>query len=273
MSERRPTSRRRRRRRNRPVVIEEGGPDGPTTADPGEGDPGGGDAAAEDADAAASARGGGGGGRTDRRRGARVQKDGARPNTILGMPRFMFFMMAALLVAVGGTTIAGQLVGPSDQIAGVVEYPDQGRRHLADGESFAAYNSFPPTSGPQAASGVAPGIYGPGAAPSFAQLLPILEQGGVVVYYDPARLSAADAETLRGFVQVRSNSGWDLLTLVELDASLPSPIVATAWRHALSLETLDEDALELLTVFVDPDPDGLYQRFVLEQAPPAVDES
>ena len=273
MSERRPTSRRRRRRRNRPVVIEEGGPDGPTTADPGEGDPGDGDAAAEDADAAASARGGGGGGRTDRRRGARVQKDGARPNTILGMPRFMFFMMAALLVAVGGTTIAGQLVEPSDQIAGVVEYPDQGRRHLAEGESFAAYNSFPPTSGPQAASGVAPGIYGPGAAPSFEQLLPILEQGGVVVYYDPARLSQADAETLRGFVQVRSNSGWDLLTLVELDASLPSPIVATAWRHALSLETLDEDALELLTLFVDPDPDGLYQRFVLEQAPPAVDES
>ena len=266
MSERRPTSRRRRRRRNRPVVIEEGGPDGPTTVDPGEGD-----AAAEDAAPAASA--GGGGGRTDRRRGARVQKDGARPNTILGMPRFMFFMMAALLVAVGGTTIAGQLVEPSDQIAGVVEYADQGRRHLAEGESFAAYNSFPPTSGPQAEAGVAPGVYGPGAAPSFAQLLPILEQGGVVVYYDPARLPQADAETLRGFVQVRSNSGWDLLTLVALDDSLPSPIVATAWRHALSIETLDEDALELLTVFVDPDPGGLYQRFVLEPTPPAVDES
>ena len=261
MSDRRPTSRRRRRRRNRPVVIEEGGPDGPTTVDAGEGD-----AAAEDAAPAAPAR-------TDRRRGARVQKDGARPNTILGMPRFMFFMMAALLVAVGGTTIAGQLVEPSDQIAGVVEYADQGRRHLAEGESFADYNSFPPTSGPQAAAGVAPGVYGPGAAPSFAQLLPILEQGGVVVYYDPARLPQADAEALRGFVQVRSNSGWDLLTLVALDDSLPSPIVATAWRHALSIETLDEDALELLTIFVDPDPGGLYQRFVLEPTPPAVDES
>ena len=163
-----------------------------------------------------------------------MQKDGARPNTILGMPRFMFFMMAALLVAVGGTTIVGQFVEPGDQIAGVVEYPDQGRRHLAEAESFAAYNSFPPTSGPQAASGVAPGIYGPGAeeeafraAPSFEQLLPILEQGGVVVYYDPARLSAADAEALRGFVQVRSNSGWDLLTLVALDDSLPS----RSWRR------------------------------------------
>ena len=74
-------------------------------------------------------------------------------------------------------------------------------------------------------------------------------------------------------MQVRSNSGWDLLTLVALDDSLPSPIVATAWRHALSIETLDEDALELLTVFVDPDPGGLYQRFVLEPTPPSVDES
>ncbi len=260
MSDRRPTSRRRRRRRNRPVVIEEGGPDGPATVDPGEED-----TASDDAAPAPA--------RTERRRGARVQRDGARPNTIMGMPRFMFYMLAALVVVVGATTIAGQLVEPADQIAGVVEYPDQGRRHLADGESFAAYNSFPPTSGPQAAAGVAPGFYGPGGAPSFAELLPILEQGGVVVYYDPARLPAADAETLRGFVEVRSNSGWDLLTLVELDASLPSPVVATAWRHALWIETLDEDALELLTIFVDPDPGGLYGRFVLEPAAPALDES
>jgi hypothetical protein len=249
------------------VVIEEGGQDAPDAADDA------GDDAEADAPAAASAGGGGG---TDRRRGERVQRGQERRNTILGMPRFLFLTMAGLMVVLVATTIAGQLVDPPDQIAGVEEFSDQGRRHLAAGETFDAadYNSFPPTSGPQAAEGVAPGIYEPGQAPSFAQLLPILERGGIVVYYDPSRLPAADAEELRGFVEVRNNGGWDLLTLVALeDSRLPSPIVATAWRHALAIETLDDDARELLVVFVDPDPAGLYRRFILETGPPAIDES
>ena len=271
MSDRRPQSRRRRRRRrNRPVVIEEGGQDAPDAADDA------GDDAESDSEAAPAAASSGGGGRTDRRRGQRVQRGGEQRNTIMGMPRFLFLTMVALVVVLLGTTIAGQLIDPPDQIAGVDEFSDQGRRHLTAGETFDAegYNSFPPTSGPQAAEGVAPGIYEPGQAPSFAQLLPILERGGIVVYYDPSRLPAADAEELRGFVEVRNNGGWDLLTLVALeDSRLPSPIVATAWRHSLSIETLDDDARELLVVFVDPDPAGLYGRFILETAPPAIDES
>ena len=269
MSDRRPQSRRRRRRRrNRPVVIEEGGQDAPDAADDGEPD--------AEADAAPAAASAGGGGRTDRRRGQRVQRGEERRNTILGMPRFLFLTMAGLMVVLVGTTIAGQLVDPPDQIAGVEEFSDQGRRHLAAGETFDAegYNSFPPTSGPQAAEGVAPGIYEPGQAPPFAQLLPLLERGGIVVYYDPSRVPAADVEELRGFVEVRNNGGWDLLTLVPLeDSRLPSPIVATAWRHALRIDTLDDDARELLIIFVDPDPAGLYGRFILETAPPVIDES
>lgn len=259
MSEQRP---RRRRRRNRQAVIEEGGPDGVVET-------------VEATDSASDA----GKGATERRRGAKVQPPAeARPNTILGMPRFIFFVMAGLLVVIISTTIAGQLVNPSDDIEGVVEHADQGRRHLTAGETaaLADYNSFPPTSGPQAADGVAPGIYAADAeeaafqeTPSFAALLPILEQGGVVIYYDPDRLSANDVRALRDvFTQPRREAGQDLLTLVELDSSLPAAIVATAWRHSLELTVLDEKSQDLLSIFADPDPLGLYQRFVLE-APPS----
>ena len=263
MSER---PRRSRRRRRRPAVIEEGGQQsGQAQADSGSGD--------DD------------GGRTERRRGARVHDGPEKRNTILGMPRFIFFMMAGLFTIVVVMTVAQQFVDTSTNIEGVEAFPDQGRRHLAAGEAFDLddYNSFPPTSGPQAVEGATPGIYGPDAedeafrqAPPFAELLPILEQGGIVVYYDPGRLSESDSVQLQSFVgQIRGDivvedspneRDLDLVALVELDESLPAAIVATSWRHILSLDVLDEDGLTLLAEFVSPDPLGLYARFVLDPA-------
>jgi len=270
MSEEKPRRRRRRsrnRNRNRPPIIEEGGAQNGDVLGP--------DASSSDEDdgqasGEASASKGG------RRRGARVPDAGSKPRTILGLPRTVFFMMAGLLVVILATTIAGQLADSNTDIEGVQRFSDQGRRHLADGEVFDEYNSFPPTSGPQAAQGVTPGVYGPEAddaafqkAPSFAELLPILEQGGVVIYYDPGRLPAADAQQLRDvFVSQSRDAGLTLLTLVALDDTLPAAIVATAWRHALEIDLLDEAAQDLLREFHTPSPVGLYQRFVLN--PPSV---
>ena len=56
-----------------------------------------------------------------------------------------FAILAGLLIAL--IAMFGlQLAFPSDdvtEIRGVVSFADQGRRHLADGESFDAYNSDP----------------------------------------------------------------------------------------------------------------------------------
>ena len=269
MSERKPGSRRRRRRNRgrgrRPPVIEEGGPQSDDAAEA---------APDEDSD---SGRGRGERSSTERKRGARVQQGRERPNTILGLPRMIFFIMAGLVVVIIVTTIANQLVTPSDDIAGARRFPDQGRRHLAAGEDFALddYNSYPPTSGPQAAQSAAPGIYGPDEedeafreAPPFAELLPILEQGGIVIYYDPDRLSEIDVGALkRAFVEPARAAGLTLLSLVALDDSLPAAIVATAWRHALEIEVLDEAGQGLLGDFIAPAPTGLYLRFVLDPRP------
>ena len=288
MSERRSTSRSRRRRRNRTAVIEEGGQT--TESDVLSPDS---DEAEPEAESGGGSGGGKGGGRTERRRGEKVQPgDRPKPNTILGMPRFIFFIMAALLVVIISTQVLGQVISPSDQIDGVLEFPDQGRRHLAAGESFDidSYNSFPPTSGPQAAVGATPGIYSADAedaafrdTPAFASLLPILEQGGVVIYYDPARLGDDELAVLKAFVRVLRGDISDnqddnvrdleLITLVEFDDSLPAAIVATAWRHALEIDLLDDTSQDRIGEFVSPDPVGLYERFVLETAAPAAEGS
>ena len=255
MSERHGQRRRRRRRRSRhaaPPVIEEGGEE-------------------EAASAGVEEKP-----RPERRRGARVQKAGdAKPNTILGMPRMLFFISAGLFAVIIATTVAGRLFDTTTEIEGVVPFPDQGRRHLQAGETFALsdYNSFPPTSGPQAVEGATPGIYRREAedeafreTPDFAALLPLLERGGVVIYYDPARIAGEALSALEAFVATARDTGRGLLTLVELDEGLEAeaPVVATAWRHLLPIEILDEAGQEAVGGFAAPSPEGFYLRFVLD---------
>ena len=90
-------------------------------------------------DAAADNRG--------RDRGASAEP---RKRTIFGLPRMSFALLAGLLVAMIALFGFQILFPPSEvtEIRGIIAYPDQGRRHLADGETFNGYNSSPPTSGP-----------------------------------------------------------------------------------------------------------------------------
>ncbi len=117
----------------------------------------------------------------------------ARPKTILGMPRTVAIVGFSVLVIVLVAQIISAIVNPAetDPFEGsALSFPDQGRRHLELNETFDSYNSFPPTSGPQMQYGAEPGIYGEGKpppfgdSPSFSSLLPILERGGIVIYYD-----------------------------------------------------------------------------------------
>ena len=167
------------------------------------------------------------------------------------------------------------------------QFPDQGRRHLTEGATFDSYNSFPPTSGPQAEGGSPPGIYGldePApfdVPPAPAEFLPLLELGGLVFYYDPGVLPSSDAEELRAFVADQLDLGRNValapieqLTQRIEPAEASAPIIAAAWRHHLLIQALDEegapipglddDGAEQLRAFAAPDPDGYYERFILD---------
>ena len=262
-----PQRRRRRRRSRRPAQ----GQAAPVASS---------EATSESSDAAASPSGGRGGGRGHERANERAGGPPAK-RTIFGLPRMSFAILAGLLIAL--ISMFGlQLAFPSDdvtEIRGVVSFADQGRRHLADGESFDAYNSAPPTSGPHHAEAPRPGVYGAdepapfNVIPSPDEMLPLLESGGVVVYYDPDHPVAKELlPWLKSLAGVRYNlSAVPVEGLTALHDG--SPIVAAAWHTLLPLpapsEDDDKDDLPpyrtLMEVFLSSGEEGYYERYVLDR--------
>ena len=197
-------------------------------------------------------------------------RESAAPhNTIFGMPRFVFTMTVGIAAALLIVIVLQQVVGPvSDDIEDLQRFPDLGRRHLAAGETFDDYNSNPPTSGPQNVEGVPPGIYGPeeeapfNFIPAAADLLPVLEAGGIVIHYRADLVPDGGLLALRNLLD-RIGARNILLTA---NRSIDDPVVATAWGHLFPLAALEEDFIEQLELFLGED-EGFYQRFLLETDP------
>ena len=220
---------------------------------------------------------------TERGRGGGKRSGGGseqpqRRTTILGMPRMTFALLGGLLVAMIAV-FAMQMIFPPDdvlEVQGVQVFPDQGRRHLQDGETFDAYNSSPPTSGPQYAEGAAAGVYLPDDEfiPAPAEMLPLLERGGVVIYYDPdVYQSSDDPSGLLGAMQSLRQFR-ERLAVVPIaglaDQHDGATIVAAAWRTLLPISQWDIDGNDQLSAFLQNAPEGYYDRYRLERGDPSV---
>lgn len=115
-----------------------------------------------------------------------------------------------------------------------------GNQHVNEKEEHQAYNSTPPTSGPHLGSSVAPWGVHTEQIPDELQVHN-LEDGGVIIHYDPARV---DNETLKSLTDFGEGRG-DRHLVVEpyVNPTLPSPIVLTAWTRLLRLEQFDREAI------------------------------
>ncbi len=278
-----PQRRRRRRRNRRPVERQTAPPDGGEGAAEASGEESsesGSDSGSQEVRSEGGrARGRGGGTRSG---GGRAQEQ-PRKRTIFGLPRMSFAILAGLLVALIAMVVMQQLFPPSNvtEIRGLLAYPDQGRRHLAEGETFDTYNSTPPTSGPHHDEMPAVGVYGADEDAPFNQIpdpvrmLPLLESGGVVVYYDPA---SAVADDLLAWLRLLAGNrpylaALPIAGLTEMHDG--APIVAAAWRTLLPIEppAEDEEAEEdgqpawraQLEVFLSSGEAGYYERYVLDR--------
>ena len=253
----------RRRRRRRPARP---------AGESGESEVGRRDAPAVEQASESTDRGPGGG----RRSGAAAQTPPRR--TMFGMPRMSVALLAGLLVAMIAV-FAMQLIFPPPEVVtveGVLTFPDQGRRHLEEGEAFSAYNSSPPTSGPQPAEPPVADVYLPDdeAIPTPAELLPLLERGGIVLYYDPdVYTNADDPSDLLGAMQSLSQFR-ERLAVVPMeglaDQHAGATIVAAAWRTLLRVAAWDADGNDQITAFLQNAPDGYYDRYRLERSEPSV---
>ena len=211
---------------------------------------------------------------SESRKGERVLGDApARSKSIFGMPRIVFAMSVGIFAALLIVIVLGEIISVSDDIEGVNRFPDQGRRHLAAGEVFDDYNSNPPTSGPQDAAGVPAGVYGPDEpaplnfTPTAAQLLPVLEAGGIVIQYRPDLLPEPDLELLRANIRALGN----LNVILAPNPTIDTAIAATAWTHILAISDLEDNFIERLGIFIAGEETGFYLRFVLEQDPQVLD--
>lgn len=143
-------------------------------------------------------------------------------------------------------------------VAGEETYASQGNLHIALGSvSPVAYNSTPPTSGPHYENLAA---WGNQPQPiRYEHLVHNLEDGGVVVYYqcpDGCPEVVAELETVlepyfaqgRNVVLTVNDPAWTLGGSQPLHQDMGAPIILTAWRKRLPLQTVDA---EIIRAFID----------------------
>jgi len=154
--------------------------------------------------------------------------------------------VAALIIVASG----GGSDSRPDYPYEVQTFEDQGRQHLARGQSFDFYNSNPPTSGPHGPS-VDFAVYD--APVRGESLVHNLEHGGVAVLYDcAAGVPLGDAQCQALAAELASIVG-DNLSAGKLVLLAPYPgmdqrIALTAWG---TLDAFDELDAARVQAFID----------------------
>ncbi|OGY52029.1 MAG: hypothetical protein A3J59_03885 [Candidatus Buchananbacteria bacterium RIFCSPHIGHO2_02_FULL_56_16] len=142
-----------------------------------------------------------------------------------------------LILVVGGVGYgifrAGARPRPGETVV------DLGNQHIASvTANHAPYNTFPPTSGPHVGDKAVAGIHTE-QIPDELQLHN-LEDGEVIIHYDPSRITADTVRELEALV-----NGYREKMLLEpyINPALPAPIVLTAWTKIDQLETFDQERI------------------------------
>ncbi|HEY8171367.1 MAG TPA: DUF3105 domain-containing protein [Candidatus Limnocylindria bacterium] len=169
------------------------------------------------------------------------------------------------ILAIGGVLLVGSIIvvlvlvfgSAASPTAGAAQ-PNDGSVHTEDGAacrenpascgaSGPPYSSLPGTSGPH---WISPGSWGVYTTPvSESQVIHNLEHGGIVIWYDPERVDDASVQALTDYVETQVASGVSgrykfILSPWGGSDPLPAPIVATAWRYLLELDTADTAAID-----------------------------
>lgn len=170
------------------------------------------------------------------------------------------------LLLIGGVLVVGVLIlalvllfGGTPAKSVGTQHPDDGGTHTQDGADCRTvpqgdpncgdgqYSSLPASSGPHWGT---PSGWGVFSTPQpEAQLIHNLEHGGIVIWYDGDALDAASIDALVSYVNTQTASGVSgrykfILSPWGGEDPLPAPVVATAWRWSLELETADTETID-----------------------------
>jgi hypothetical protein len=158
------------------------------------------------------------------------------------------------LLAIGGVLAVGAILvvlllvlgGGGTSVSGIgTQQVDSGRNHIPEGTAGGPYSSIPATSGPHWSSADSPGAWGVyNTAQPQERMIHNLEHGGIVIWYQPAKIAAADLATLTTFVQQQITTEQFKLILVPWSGvNFGHPIAVTAWDWLLYLDNANLDAI------------------------------
>ncbi|MBI3660578.1 DUF3105 domain-containing protein [Candidatus Acetothermia bacterium] len=125
--------------------------------------------------------------------------------------------------------------GDKSLLQGVESFPNEGRDHVSSASEL-SYKTDLPTSGAHLPSPAPAGFYSEKIQPGL--LVHSLEHGGVVIYYDPARLSNDVEKSLRAFVKAHLEM-WAGVVVMPSPVHYDAPFILTAWTKMLKLENYD----------------------------------
>ena len=122
---------------------------------------------------------------------------------------------------------------------------DDGRTHITAGIQGGPYHSVPATSGPHWSSADSPGPWGVyNNAQPQERLLHNLEHGGIVIWYQPAKLDSAELTALQTYVRQQITTvQFKVILSPWNDADFGHPIAVTAWDWLLYLDSANVDAI------------------------------
>ncbi len=161
-------------------------------------------------------------------------------------PRLLFVLLgsviALVILAAAGLSLMRSRGGPVAETAPAGPVPTMpSRDHVQEGTTV-VYSTNPPTSGEHSGKPATWGVY-PSTPPPDERLVHNLEHGGVVMYYNPAKL---DPETVEQFKALTRDLQKDQKCVILTQrASIPDDksIALTAWGTLAMLEQYDEAAI------------------------------
>jgi hypothetical protein len=144
-------------------------------------------------------------------------------------------LLALVLSACGGGILSDD--------ESIVEFPDEGRQHIAEGTPI-TYNTDPPTSGPHYPIPQEGGFYTREILPGY--LVHTMEHGGIIIYYDPLTVTGNQQNEINTILQPHRGN---FATVAAVPRDDPDhTIILTAWRHWQRLKTYDANKI---TDFID----------------------
>ena len=118
-------------------------------------------------------------------------------------------------------------------------FVSEGQEHVDVGTTI-TYLTDPPTSGPHYPSPQDGGYFETAIASGY--LVHSLEHGAVVIYYNPATVTASQKDSLKALAAAHPGIFAQVVCVPRDDATYP--IILTAWTHRLRLTTYDQSRID-----------------------------